>query len=188
MDCKMASVHCFTPATLFVVIVSVCIAISKCERLKSPRNFAHVYGKRASQDAYNFGTGGQKLSKLSLFSGEFPVDYEPSDENFLLRREDSKVNAKANVGHMFGREIYDTYPFYSNDDVYSIPELDEEDIVAVPNVRDDELFNIPRVDEREGRRERKRQLILDLLKSSPAARMEALSYLNDIRNTLRSKA
>lgn len=155
----MTSIYRLTPATFIAIIMCILrFGISGCDGLKKPRNFAHVYGKRASPEAYNFKIGGHKSSKLPMFSGGFPNEYAPTDENFLLRREDAKVNAKANVGHMFGRDLYDSYPLYDVDNMYTIPELEEDNIIEVPNVNDNELFNIPPVqaDGPQDRIERKR--------------------------------
>ncbi|XP_045178956.2 uncharacterized protein LOC123538726 [Mercenaria mercenaria] len=186
----MTSALYISPLALFVI--TLCITFDTCRGgLKNQRNFAHVYGKRASSDAYNVGLGGQKVPKFPGYAGEFPVDYEPSDDNYLIRREDAKVNAKANVGHMFGRELYDNYPAYSENEMYNIPELEDENIVEVPNVRADEMIRIPLSpdDELRGRAvQRERLLLRNILKASTAAKMEALAYLDNVINDRRSKA
>lgn len=115
-----------------------------CGGLKNQRNFAHVYGKRASQQLYDERQKEENDQKVPLFPKDIAVDYVLDDDNFFFTRGEPKAKTKANVAHMFGRELYDKYPRYDDLEMYNDPDSqDDGNVFALPTNRDDLMIQIP---------------------------------------------
>lgn len=139
---QMATTLNVTVIALFAVVLSVNVCSGG---LINQRNFAHVYGKRASQQLYDERQNNEQ--QVPLFPKDIAVDYVLDDDNFFFTRGEPKVKTKANVAHMFGRELYDKYPRHDLE-LYNNPDNQVEgdifaDIFALPTNRDNVMIQMP---------------------------------------------
>lgn len=174
----------FTPIVLILLTWSVTV-LSWEGKLKNLRNFAHVLGKRTSVDLYDETPYDETIEK---FPG-YRFDYTVPDDSYHLRRGEPSTKNKANVAHMFGRELYDTYPDYGDTEIYKEPKLEsEEDMIEVPTDREDILMRLPEIKARMRQISQQQRFTLsDLLSASRAKRRNALAYLNHIINSEQGK-
>lgn len=143
----MTSLRCVVSVILVVLTFTNGIVTCKgFKGLKHQRNFAHVYGKRTSNDVYSQQQTINKNHNYPRYQYQngLPVEYDLADLIFPMLRKEPEVTTQATVASVIGRELYyNGYPKWINLLIYGVPEVEQDKLVHVPEVDDHEMVDIP---------------------------------------------